>query len=303
MKSSLHLGVIFALMSTLSYSILAAIVKQFNGDLPLPQVVFIQCGISLLIMSTLIGLRGKHYIKSTLKTSYPLLHLVRAIFSLGISYFLFYAVVRIPLVDAVLLSNTSPFMVPFLSLILWKQPINHRLWAPILVGFAGVMLTLKPEGAAFDIANLLPLGSAFCIAMALMLVRKMTQKDSTVTIGLYFFLFATLISGFVALSTWVPLTYYQWGIMLFIGFLYFTCQYCLSVALRYAKAEIVSSLYYSNILYSTLISILWFQAEISYLLLIGMIMIVISGIMCVWTDSRTKNSKQARHRHRQQDLA
>lgn len=291
MKQSLSLGVIFTLLSTLSYSILAALVKQFNGELPLAQVVFIQSAISLFMTSLIMVFKGVDYAKMTLRTSHPGIHFIRSLFSLGISYFLFFAITKIPLIDAILLANTSPFMVPFLAWGLYQQKINHRLWLPIAIGFLGVFLTLKPEHSVFDIFSLLPLASALCISVAMLLIKQTSSKDSNMTICFYFFLFSTVVSASIAIPIWISLLPFQWGIMLVVGLLFFVCQFSLSLALRYTRPEIVSSLYYSNVLYSGVISLFWFHTEISFLLYVGMTLIVSCGILCIYIENKSLKSK------------
>jgi len=71
------------------------------------------------------------------------------------------------LLNATLLVNTSPFFIPFLLMLFLKEPINHRLWWRIVLGFVGIIIILNPTAMIFQWHALLPLISSIFTGLGL----------------------------------------------------------------------------------------------------------------------------------------
>lgn len=289
MKNHLILGAFLSLLGAFFYAAQTALVKLFAHDMPpLPVVIFVQSAIALIFMLPLIfrkGFRGSH---KRLATKRLPLHILRALFSLGISFLLFYAVTVIPLVNAMLLVNTSPLIVPFVSYIFLGEKMNHRLWIPVLIAFAGVACVLHPHGNLFNPAMLLALGAAICMSVTLLSVRKLSHTDSSETISFWFFLLSTLISGIIALFFLKPISLFALGVMSLIGLLYFLTQYTMANALKYANAQIVGALFYATIIYATFFSVFINHIIPDSLTKYGIILVMTGGIMCILTERRSQ---------------
>jgi drug/metabolite transporter (DMT)-like permease len=293
MQRKLRLGVLFMLASTLSYSLLATIVKYLDNSIEIPTIVFIQSLVCLGLLLPVM-LRGEvQDMKRRVQSNYKGLHLLRAVCSLGISYFLFLAVSHMPLVNAMLLANTAPFMVPLLGALLMGHTLNHRIWLPLMLGFIGVVFVLQPDKGAFQPAAIYALAAAFCMAMSTLLVRRASKHDSALTITFYYFVYAAVLSSLVAVFFWEPITLQQLFILIVIGILFFICQYSLTLALWHVSAQLVSSLFYTNILFATVFSWVLWSSRFSTYVWLGIIFIIFGGILCV----NTQHSHEKRLRH------
>lgn len=288
MRQNLTLGVCMTLVSTFSYAVLTAIVKYQSAEIPTPVIVFIQSLMTLILIIPMIIHGRKAAVDRIVNSPYILTHLVRTVFSLGISYLLFLAVSYIPLVNGILLANTAPLMVPFIAYVFLGQPFNHKLWIPILIGFVGIILVLRPDSQLFQPAAVLALGAGFCMASSMILVRVASKVDSPVTTSFYYFLFSTLISGVIAIWFWVPLTMHSWLILAGEGTLFFIVQLSLAKALQNAPAELVSSLYYSNIIFAAIMGMLIWNTDLPEIVWIGIILTCIGGLLCIRVQSRKK---------------
>lgn len=289
MKYNLPLGVVLGLMAALAYASQTAMVKALITQLPpLPVVIFIQSLVSLLLILPLIFKNGSLKAKRILTTHNVKLHLLRTFFSLSISYLLFYAVTFIPLVNGLLLANTGPLIIPFIGYLFLSQKINHRLWVPILTGYLGVIIVLHPDARIFNPASLLALAAAVSMASTMLTVRKLSATDSTETIAFYFFLFSTLASGLISIAFWAPINPSMMLMMAIIGLLYFLTQYASTAALKYINAQLVGSLFYSNIIYAAIISLFVWDILPSMATLLGMVLIILGGILCIRVEHTSK---------------
>ncbi|MBK2123622.1 DMT family transporter, partial [Fangia hongkongensis] len=243
MKTNHHIGIIFTLLSAFFYAVQAAIIKGIDGSVPVPVLVFIQSLIALIILIPIIGFKQVKSDTSLFKSKVPVLHIWRTIFSLGISYFLFIALHFVPLVDGVLLANTSPFFIPFILFIFMRQKLQHKMWLPLIAGFIGIILILKPDSHIFDAYSLIALGAGISMALSMTMVRQISAYDNSITIVFYYFLFSTIIAGIVSIAFWTPISLQTVFDLIIIGVLFFLVQYLLVLGLTYTTAQNVGVLY------------------------------------------------------------
>jgi drug/metabolite transporter (DMT)-like permease len=282
MKTNLRLGVLISLLCAFFYSTQTALVKNMADILPpLPIVIFMQSLIALLLLLPFLFKKGLPHILAVVKTKNPGLQFLRAFSSLSLSYLLFYSVKFIPLVNAMLLINTSPLIVPFIAYFFMSQRINHKLWFPIAMGFIGVMIVLQPDARIFNWASLLDLVGAVCMAVSMLLVRKTSATDSSDTTTFYFLFFATCMSSVVSIPFWQPMTANMWMPLFAIGGLYFLVQCTTTYALKFANAQLVSTLFYSNIIFAAILSQLLWHTFPSSTTWVGVVLIVAGGILCI----------------------
>jgi drug/metabolite transporter (DMT)-like permease len=157
-----------------------AIVKFLTGTFPAYETVAfrgIMAAPFLLIWQARgVGLRA-------LNT--PLLGLVMLrSFVLCTAYFAFVlAIAVMPLANAVAIYFTMPF---FMAAMVGKglgEKVPHYRWFAIVVGFIGVVITLRPGASTFQPASLLALYSAFGYAVGQMLSRHISQTVPPIVIS------------------------------------------------------------------------------------------------------------------------
>lgn len=291
MKYNLFLGVSLAIFSTFFYSGLNALIKVHATDISIPMLVFIQSLMALLMFTPILFKNGLRSAKKIIATNKLPLHIIRTVLSLLVSYLLFSAVKFIPLVNAMLLTNSAPLLVPLVAYVFLAQKINHRFWLPIMIGFLGIAVVLQPDSRIFHPAALFALGSALFLAATVVSIRRLAATESSDTITFYFFLLSTIISGAVALFFWEPLSL-NIGLMLLMGIIYFISQYLYNIALCYANAQLVSSLLYMNIINSTVISALVWQIYPSTMTLFGIGLTILGGILCIRVEHQSNKKEE-----------
>ncbi len=283
------IGSILTLSSALLYAVQTAIVKGLGGEIPIPVIVLIQSLVCLVLILPAIFAQGRKHAIRLMTTKNIKIHILRTLFSLGISYCLFSAVKFIPLVDAALLTNTAPLMIPILGLLFMSQKINHRLWLPLLIGCVGVALILRPNGEVFQVAALLGLGAAICMAASIMLIRQTSKTDGALTSAFYYFLFSVPISAMVAAPFWHSISLYQLMILLGIGALFFTVQITLVYAAKFVSAQTVASLYLFNIIFSALIGWIVWHSALNLMIMSGMMITMIGAVLTIQAQGLLKS--------------
>lgn len=289
---NLFLGSLLALISALTYAIQTAIVKHLGVQVSTPMLVFIQSLVCFICMSFVIFGHNKTNIKRLIKTSHPFIHFFRTCFSLGISYFLFYSLKSVPLVDAVLLANTAPLLIPLIGFLVMQRKIDHKLWLPLIIGFIGVLLILRPDSNIFNSGAWLALAAGICMASSIILQGE-AKQDTGMTNAFYYFLYCIPLSAIGAALFWTPLSLPTLFTLIGIGILFFIVQLSLSYAVMYANSQTVASLYLSNIVFAAIIAEIIWNSPMTFMMIAGIILTILGGILTIRVQS-TQNAKALR---------
>ena len=164
--------------------------ELINRDYPLGEVLLLRYAFaSFIFWLILFGTAGLW----VLVTRRPRDHAIRSVsgvVSLGLFYF---AITRIPIADATAIAYAAPIFIAVLSIFALGEVIGPRRWIAVLVGFIGVLLIARPQGGNWDIGMLAALASAVGGAMVAVWLRKLSDSEHPVAIGIYYNGLGTLL--------------------------------------------------------------------------------------------------------------
>ena len=153
-----------------------ALIKWLSADYPVHQLVFSN-SLFALVPVLLVSLRRGGLAR--LRTRRLRLHVLRGLLGAAGGLLAFYAYSQLPLADAYAIIFTTPLMITALSLPVLGEPVGWRRWSAVAVGFAGVLIMLRPGVAPIGIGALAALGGACLSALSILLVRKLGTTEST----------------------------------------------------------------------------------------------------------------------------
>ncbi len=196
-------GVLFAVVSSLVASTAGAASKMIVGVVPVTTIVFFQYGLCLLLLMPML----LRYPLNHWSTHRPGAHLLRGISGWLCFYAYYLAIKHIPLVDAALLRNTAPLFVPLLVWGWMKVAVPKSHWQPLILGFVGVVLILKPDLDGVETWHLVGLGSGVSLALSMVGTRTLSSSEPASVILFYYYLVFFLCSlplvGAGLLSSWI----------------------------------------------------------------------------------------------------
>jgi drug/metabolite transporter (DMT)-like permease len=159
-----------------------AIIKQISDSYPVTEVVAIRSVVALPILAGIVqadtGLRAILSPRAGWLT-------LRA-FTLFLSYTTYYlAFPVLPLAEAVALFFTAPLLITMLAGPFLGERISWHAWLAITVGFAGVIVMLRPGTALFEPAGLLSLLSALLYAAAALMTHWLGIEMTFYSVWVY----------------------------------------------------------------------------------------------------------------------
>ena len=168
--------------------------KQLLVSYSLEQFVFVRTLIGALLLLVLSAQFGG---LRTLRTRNYGWHALRTLLSCGALFGFFYGLTQMPLIDALTLGYTAPLMVTALSAIVLKDAVGWRRWAAVIVGFAGVLIMLRPGAGNWSLASVAILFAAFCYACLAITSRNLASEESSLSLSFY------VLSGPIAIAIYL----------------------------------------------------------------------------------------------------
>jgi len=175
-------GIIYLCLGVFVFSAQDAIIKQVSGAYALTQVVFIRSmvGVPILFVLAWREVGWKALVSGGLG---PLV--LRALIMLGAYTAYYMAFPALPLADAVALYFTVPLFMTALAGPVLGEHSGWKVWAAVLLGFAGVLVMLQPGRGLFEPAALLSLLAAALYGISMLMARTMGTTLSASVMAFY----------------------------------------------------------------------------------------------------------------------
>lgn len=267
-------GTIMILLSALFFALMAATVKAIP-NIPIAEKIFFRNILGFIFSVIIIKKKNK----SMLGNNKSLL-MARSIFGLlGVASY-FYAISNIKLADAVILNKFSPFFIILLSVVFLNEKVKKHQIISVIVAILGAILVIKPEFNSSIIPALIALCSAFFAGCAYTIIRYLRKSDGPETIVLYFTFISTIaMVPFMLFGQFVIPTLNEMLLLVLLGVFATSAQFLMTHAYRYAPASELSIYTYTNIVFSSLIGLVFWHETMDYLTLVGGLLIITAAII------------------------
>ena len=287
-------GILFILIAMMVFSVQDGIMKYIYNFVSLYEIYLIRTVVSLVLILLFLIITKKPIV---FKTQYPLLTFTRVIlFFFGFSSF-YVSLTVLPLGTATALFFVTPFLITIFAHFFLKEEIGLRRWSAVVVGFIGVYITLNPDFSNFNYLSLLPILCALCYSLSMIIIKKTSDKDSVYTQTFTFYIGAIIISIIfyfiigdgqynVSDHPASQFIFREWfvdfnsnillmtatGVTATLAFLFLFTAYSI------ASPAVVSPFEYSILFWSPLVGWLYFDEIPSLNTVIGILIIVSSGV-------------------------
>ena len=270
-------GALLMIVSALLFAGMAAGVRVLSQELPNAPIVFFRHFLMLAFLAPWL-LRGG---RGALRTDDFGGHLVRGLAGVAAVSCYFYAIAHLPLADAVLLNQSIPLFVPLVEWVWLGEPIPPRLWRLLLVGFAGLLLILRPGSGVFQPVALVGLASAALASIAQVGIRRLTRTEPVTRIVFYFGLIASLAAAPPAALTWRTPSPPTWAVLVLMCALATIGQLTLTRAYVYAPAARVGPFLYAGPVFAGFLDWLLWGRLPDPLFVAGAFLVVVAAIMAL----------------------
>ena len=277
------------------FALMAVGIKYASNSFGTFELVFYRGLVSIVFMGIVVRASG-----SSLRTPVPMMHVWRStigVVSLG-SWF--YCIAHLPLATAMTLNYMSGVWVAAFvvggALLYGKEQPQGALLGTVLMGFVGVVMTLRPtidQNQLF--AGLIGLLSGLGAALAYMQVTALGKAGEPEERTVFYFSVGSALVGaagmiFTGVTPWSEVAWQDAAWVVPIGILASMGQWCMTRAYNDGATMVAANLQYSGIVFSALFGLFLFGDQIPWIGWGGIVIIVLSGIAATALSGRNKAS-------------
>ena len=268
------------LASIAMFSINDALGKWLLATYSVGELLLVRSAAALLLLAPFIRQAGMAAFTRAPRRG---LQIVRVLLStLAVAIF-FWAVSYLPLADTVTFYLAGPIYVTALSVILLGEKVGWRRWTAVIVGFAGVLLALRPSAASFTLPALIALIGSIFFACLMIATRLLRETSNTVLVAGQ--IGGTLLFGAViAPFAWITPSPLDLALLALFGVLSIMALACVNLSLKLAAASVVVPYQYTIIVWAIVLGYVVFGDVPDAFTLTGAAIIIMAGLYIFWRE-------------------
>ena len=278
------LGVLYAIAAYSIYSCGDAIIKGFGQNLSVFEIGFFIALFSLL-PALFVKPKGERW-RHSFRLKHPGLVHLRSFSGLSSSVLVTFAFTTIPFAETYSLVFLMPLFITVMSVLWLKEKVEVLRWAMLLLGFAGVMLVVRPGFRELELGHFAAVGCAVFGATTTTVLRVVAPQEKRVSLIALPALYLIVVNALLMLPTFVMLNWQQFALLAISGSFVGMGHLLLIAATRNAPASQVAPIQYVQIVWAIGLGAYFYAEHPDLLAYGGMAVVVASGLINVMIDGR-----------------
>lgn len=257
---------------------------QADGTIAPQQVVFFRFLFGFLVLCPWIIMART----PVFRTRVPHIHALRVACGMGGIACLFAALGSLPLADVTAIAWSNPLVAMVVAAIFVGDKVDARRWLWAALGFAGVLVMMRPTGAALGFEGLLAVGAAILIGAEVVTIRLLSQRDGPLTILAFANAGGCAAAAVLAWPVMIWPTPAQWFLLAATGSVMVIGQIFFMAALKTRETSFVAPFYYATLIFAFIYGVIFFDEVPDLYVYVGSAMIVASGVAVAVLGARTR---------------
>lgn len=281
------LFVIFlSLIGTGTAAIMVSGIKLLSQDLNPFIIAFYRCLFGVIIMLPFMI----YNYPEAWKTHNIKLQFVRSAINVYSMISWFTAIGTLQLEKAAAIGFTTPLFTTILAIIFLGEVIRIQRITALIVGFIGILVVIRPGYIPFESGALWLLSAAISFSIVIIIVKKLTEKDSSLTTAFYQMAFMVPPTFFIALFFWESININQILLFIFVAIAGFITQFSFAQCLKMAETTFIMPIQFTKLIWLSLIGYFFFMEVPDIWTWIGASIIFSSILFIAYREAINKNS-------------
>jgi drug/metabolite transporter (DMT)-like permease len=184
--------------STLFFGLMAVAIRLASKSLHTFEIAFFRNFFGLLATFPLVVKHGPGLFKTEQLPRY----FIRCVIGVLGMFCGFWAIGHLPLAQAIALSYSTPLFVTIAAVMFLQEHVRARRWAAVLIGFAGMMVIVRPGSDSFSAGTLVAVMAAVLSALVSIQIKQLSYTEPADRIVLWTTLLWVPMSLGPALFVW-----------------------------------------------------------------------------------------------------
>ena len=266
----------------LSFVLMAIAVRELTSSVGVFEILFLRSVVALVILLAILprfGLRA-------LRTQRFGLHVARNALHFAGQYAWVYAIGLLPLATVFAIEFTMPVWTALLAAMILGERLNSGRVAMLVLGFAGILIILKPGFERVPPAALVMLGGAFAYAATMVATKRIAGHDTAFALLFYMSVVQLPLGMALALPGWKAPAPADWPWVIAVGVTGLTAHLSLARALRIADAALVVPLDFMRLPLIAAVGVLFYGEPLEASIFIGAAVIFAGTYYSIRRESR-----------------
>lgn len=262
--------------SIASFVLMSIAGRETTAALHVVQVMEMRSVLGLLIILPFVFMGGG---LSVVATRRPFQHIGRNVIHYAGQLAWLLGLTLIPLAELVSIEFTTPIWTAILAVIFLRERLTPARIGAIALGIAGILFIVRPGVGTADFGHAVVLFAAFTFGISLVMVKSLTRTDSTLTIIFWMMVIQSIIGLYPAYELWIDPPSQLWPWIVVIAFAGLSSHFCLTQALSFADATVVSPMDFSRVPLTALVGWLLYNERIDLFTAIGALLILSGNLL------------------------
>jgi drug/metabolite transporter (DMT)-like permease len=188
----------------------------------------------------------------------------------------------VPITEAAALGFTAPVILAALGALWLKEKVSARRWIAVLLGFAGMLVVVRPGGELFTWYAAIPVASALSYATYQVMARRIRDVANAEDITTQGALMGVLLLAPAMLVLWRSPDLLTWGLVVIYTFLQTAALLFLAGAVRRAEVSALAPWHYARIGFALALDAAMFDRWPGLWALAGCLLIAAGGLVLAW---------------------
>lgn len=283
-------GAAFMAAAMAGFVVNDALMKAVLVDLPLFQSILLRGVAATALLLALAWARGA--LRTPPRKDAAVLAW-RSVGEIGATFCYLTALSSMPIANATAILQVMPLATTLAAAALLREPVGWRRWTAILVGFAGVMLIIRPGTSGFDASAFWALAAVCFTALRDLVTRRLSPATPSMVAALCTSATITLAAAFATLGMedWRPvetghaLRLAAAACCIPVGYL------CVVAAMRVGDVGFVAPFRYTILVYAMILGAVFFGEIPDPLTFVGAAVVVGAGVYAFRRELRLMRAK------------
>lgn len=278
-------GIVLMTASMALFAVEDMLIKIVAQWIPVGQILVVLGLGGALLFAAMVVARGQAlFPRALLHRSVILRNLGEIVGTIGFVT----AIALTPLSTAASILQAMPLVVTMGAALFLGEPVGWRRWSAIFVGFAGVLLIIRPGMAGFEAASLFAVLGVLGLSVRDLATRVAPAQISALQLSAHGFAMV-VPAGALMLVVGPPPVALHAAAMAYLAlgiFVGAAGYYAITAAMRLGAVAVVTPFRYSRIVFAMIIGIAVFDERPDTATLAGAALIVASGLFTFWREAR-----------------
>ena len=276
-------GAALMIASMTAFTLNDACMKALGAELPLFQAIFLRGVLASVALYGLVRFYGRLSLPVGAKDRW--LVALRTACEVGAAFFFISALFNMPIANVTAILQALPLTVTLAGAVFLREPVGWRRWLAILVGFAGVVLIVRPGTDGFTLYSVYALLAVVCVTVRDLAARRMSAGVPSTTAAFFAALGVAVLGAIGSIgSEWVAVSAGSVGLLvLATGFLVVAILTSV-MTMRVGDLAVVTPFRYTSLLVALILGLVVFGEWPDALTLIGAGVIIAMGLFTIWRE-------------------